>query len=329
MLKGESKEQQLKHQCKLMMQARVDESRRKVADDIDLFRMQPSYEEGESKQGTTLAAQSKESSQYAINYEYRSRDEVANAILKLQGKGKQAEYVSRAQAQRAKLQQNPRRDVKIRKEASEAAVIEGAVTQSHSSRTGSVRSAARSFVSMRDVKSSKVAREAAVIEGAVTQSHSSRTGSVWSVARSFVSRSDVSKEAREPAVIAEDITQSNSARTGPLLDQEYSTKPSQNNMSVARSFVSMSLASRAATDVETGEQVGSNNVQRHSLHIEPKTKPAYISARSKKTKKTDGLLVSDIYFLITLLCKLLNRLTFFVSTIYITEISLPLWNVCH
>ena len=285
MLKGESKEQQ----TGLMMQARVDESRRQVADDIDLFRMQPSYEEGESKQGTTLAAQSKESCQYAINYEYRSRDEVANAILKLQGKGKQAEYVSRAQAQRAKLQQNPRRDVKIHKEA----------------------------------------RETAVIEGAVTQSHSSRTGSVWSVARSFVSRSDVSKEAREPAVIAEDVTQSNSARTGPLLDQEYSTKPSQNNMSVARSFVSMSLASRAATDVETSEQVVSNNVQRHSLHIEPKTKPAYISARSKKTKKTDGLLVSDIYLLITLLCKLLNRLTFLVSTIYTTEISLPLWNVCH
>lgn len=256
------------------MRAQVGESRRRhVVDDIDMFRMQ-SYEEEEPKQGTKLAAQSKESSHYAINYEYRSRDEVANAMLKLQGKGKQAGYVSRAQAQRPKLQ-----DVSwvLSKEGREAAVFGGAVTQSHSSRTGSDRSMARSFVSMSDEKSSK--------------------------------------EAREPAVTADDV---DSSRTGPVLQQEYSIKPSKNNMSVARSFVTTNLASRAATVVEAGEQAVSDNVQRHSL-IEPKlTKPAYIgNNRSKKTKKKDGILVSNIYLLITLLCKLLHRLTIYFCSNHI------------
>ncbi len=241
------------------MQAQVGESRRRqVVDDIDMFRMQSFDEEEESKQGTTLAAQSKESSHYAINYEYRSRDEVANAMLKLQGKGKPAGYVNRAQAQRPKPKD---KSWVLSKEGREAAVFGSAVTQSHSSRTGSDRSMARSFVSMSDVKSSK--------------------------------------EAREPAVIADDV---NSSRTGPL-QKEYSIKPSHNNMSVTRSFVTTNLASRAAV-VEPGEQAVSDNVQRHSLHIEPKTKPAYMGNRSKKTKKTDGILVSNLYLLITLLYKL-------------------------
>lgn len=237
------------------MQAQVGESRRQVADDIDMFRMQSFNEEEESRQGTALAAQSKESSHYAINYEYRSRDEVANAMLKLQGKGKPTGFVNRAQAQHPKPKD---KSWVLSKEGREAAVFGSAVTQSHSSRTGSDRSMARSFVSMSDVKSSK--------------------------------------EAREPAVIADDV---NSSRTGPL-QKEYSIKPSHNNMSVTRSFVTTNLASRAAVV----EPAVSDNVQRHSLHIEPKTKPAYMGNRSKKTKKTDGILVSNLYLLITLLYKL-------------------------
>jgi len=241
-----------------------------VVDDIDLFRMQSDEDGDQSQQVTTVTAHSKESHQYSLNYEYRSRDEVANAILKLRGKDKQAEYV-RAQAQHAKLQLNPRRDVKIRKEARKPAVIADAVTQSHSLRSGTV-----------------VSEQA---------KHSQND---MSVARSFVSMSldprrevKISEEAREPAVIADAVTQSHSSRSGTVSGQEYSTKPSQNNMSSAtRSFVSMSLASRAATSVEPREQVISRDAQRRSMQIEPKTQPTDTVTGSKKAKKTDGILKS-------------------------------------
>lgn len=246
-----------------------------MVDDIDLFRMQSDEDGDQSQQVTTVTAHSKESHQYSLNYEYRSRDEVANAILKLRGRDKQAEYV-RAQAQHAKLQLNPRRDVKIRKEARKPAVIADAVTQSHSLRSGTV-----------------VSEQA---------KHSQND---MSVARSFVSMSldprrdvkTISEEAREPAAIADAVTQSHSSRSGTVSGQEYSTKPSQNNMSSAtRSFVSMSLASRAATSVEPREQVVSRDAQRRSMQIEPKTQPTDTVTGSKKAKKTDGILVSNKSF---------------------------------
>jgi len=242
-----------------------------VVDDIDLFRMQSDEDGDQSQQVTTVTAHSKECHQYSLNYEYRSRDEVANAILKLRGRDKQAEYV-RAQAQHAKLQLNPRRDVKIRKEAREPAVVADAVMQSHSLRSGTV-----------------VSEQA---------KHSQND---MSVARSFVSMSldprrdvkTISEEAREPAVIADAVTQSHSSRSGTVSGQEYSTKPSQNNMSSAtRSFVSMSLASRAATSVEPREQVVSRDAPRRSMQIEPKTQPTDTVTGSKKAKKTDGILKS-------------------------------------
>jgi len=117
------------------------ESSRHVPDDIDSFRMKSSYEDEEqSQQGTRATACSQATKECSISYEYRSRDEVANAILKLRGKEKQAEYINIVrQAQRAKWQQNPRRDVaEISKVASEPEMISEVVTQSHSSHIGTV-----------------------------------------------------------------------------------------------------------------------------------------------------------------------------------------------
>jgi len=111
------------------------ESSRYVPDDIDSFRMKSSYEDEEqSLQGTRATACSQATKECSISYEYRSRDEVANAILKLRGKEKHAEYINTVrQAQRAKWQQNPRRDVaEISKGASEPEMISKVVTPSHS-----------------------------------------------------------------------------------------------------------------------------------------------------------------------------------------------------
>jgi hypothetical protein len=97
--------------------------------------MKSSYEDEEqSLQGTRATACSQATKECSISYEYRSRDEVANAILKLRGKEKHAEYINTVrQAQRAKWQQNPRRDVaEISKGASEPEMISKVVTPSHS-----------------------------------------------------------------------------------------------------------------------------------------------------------------------------------------------------
>ncbi len=105
--------------CK--MQAESDESRQ-VIDDIDLFRMQLSYDDGDQPQlAPTLSSNSSNyGSTNSSNYGYRSRDEVANAILTLRGKEKQAEYIK---AQGAPFQHSTRSVVKISKEAKELAAI--------------------------------------------------------------------------------------------------------------------------------------------------------------------------------------------------------------
>ena len=69
------------------MQAESDESRQ-VIYDIDLFRMQMSYYDGDQPQlAPTLSSNSSTyGSTNSSNYGYRSRDEVANAILTLLAK---------------------------------------------------------------------------------------------------------------------------------------------------------------------------------------------------------------------------------------------------
>ena len=103
------------------MPAESDESRQ-VIDDIDLFRMQMSYDDGDQPQlAPTLSSNSSNyGSTNSSNYGYRSRDEVANAILTLRGKEKQAEYIK---AQSAPFQHSTRSVAKISKEARELAAI--------------------------------------------------------------------------------------------------------------------------------------------------------------------------------------------------------------
>ena len=91
-----------------------DESRQ-VIDDIDLFRMQLSHDDGDQPQQVpTLSTNSKDP------VCFRSRDEVAHAILKLRGKEKQAENID---VQGAHFQYNTRSVVKISEEAKEQTVI--------------------------------------------------------------------------------------------------------------------------------------------------------------------------------------------------------------
>jgi hypothetical protein len=120
------------------------ESRRRKVDDIDLFRQQTSYEDGDQSQQftavpTSLGKAPSKSSNRQYSVEYRSRDEVANAILKVRGKDKKAEYVNKqaeylskyngAQAQRAII---------ISKVANKPAEIADAVTHSLTESTGTV-----------------------------------------------------------------------------------------------------------------------------------------------------------------------------------------------
>jgi hypothetical protein len=244
-----------------------DDRRRHVVDDIDLFRMQPSYEDGEQSQQVTRAtASSTEAKKYALNYEYRSRDEVANAILKLRGKEKQAEYVNIVQqAQRARSQQNPRRDVaEISKVANEPAVIAEVVTHSHSSHTATVPE--HKYPSQNNMS--------------VTRSFATK---------SVTSRTAVNEEAGEKVISSD-------------------AQGSQNNMSVTRSFATKSVTSRTAINEEAGEKVTLGDTQGNYLRIEPKTEPTFANTASKKTKPA-GLFVSYVFLLTTLLCTLLNRLT--------------------
>ena len=188
-----------------------------------------------SKLNTSASTTPSKSSnrQYSVNYEYRSRDEVANAILKVRGKDKKAEYVN--------------------KQAEYLSKYNGAQAQ-----------------------------------------------------RAII----ISKVANKPAEIADAVTHSLTESTGTVEEQEYSTIPSQNNMSVTRSFISMSITSKAATIEEAGEQqqVFSGDTQGDSLRIEHKKKPTNNDTGPKKTN-TAGLFVSNVCHLIALLCQLLNKLT--------------------
>lgn len=85
-----------------MMQVRKgDKSCRIVVDDIELSRMHSDDDGDQPKQAPVIAA----ANQYAtINYGYRTRDEISNAILKLSGKDKHAKYVASIQQHRPKLQ---------------------------------------------------------------------------------------------------------------------------------------------------------------------------------------------------------------------------------
>ena len=237
------------------MQVQSGDESRHVADDIDLFRMQSSYDEADQSQHVTAAtiAQSVDSRNCLISYEYRSRDEVANAILKLRGKDKQAEFVNKANPHPLKLQLNTQRDFQTAEVTREPDIV----PLSYSSRTWA----------------------------APQQQHTSNSlQKTLSVTRSFVSMSVASR-----ALTAED------ARSGVVPEQQLSNNPLKMKSSATRSIISMGTKSRATEIEEAGVQVVPDDAQTKSLQNEPKKDMAYCNRTEKE--KPDGILVSfDGYF---------------------------------
>lgn len=272
------------------MQVKSSDEGRHVADDIDLFRMQSSYDEEDQSQHVTAAtiAQSVDSRNCLVNYEYRSRDEVANAILKLRGKEKQAEFINKANPHPRKMLLNTQRDFQTTEVTREPVVATDVVPLSYSSRTWA----------------------------APQQQHTSNSlQKTLSATKSFVSMSVASR-----ALTAED------ARSSVVPEQPLCNNPLKVTSSATRSIISKGTKSRAAEIEEAGVRVLSDGAQTKSLQNELHNNLA--NSKMKKKEKPDGILVS---FDRNFYNKLQNdEQADFVYLLLQTEISLPLWwALCH